>query len=290
MTVLVTGGTGFLGSELASKRRSTGGATAATFHSHPGNAPGVLWHHLDLRDPHRLDAVLDAVAPDLVINSSSGETDWAITADGPVRLAATTARRGIHLVHVSSDSVFSGAGSPPYDETALPDPVTPYGGAKATAETAVRLLHPDAVVARASLIIGDGGSSHERVVHELATSRREGFLFRDDLRCPVHVTDLAAALWELAASDATGVLHLAGADVASRYEFGTLIARRDGIDPALLPVGRRVDSPFLGALDLRLDSTAAQRRLRTRLRGAREFLRTGSGPATAEEGLGGAPA
>ncbi|MFE6462241.1 SDR family oxidoreductase [Streptomyces cinereoruber] len=289
MTALIIGATGFLGSELVRQGHSAGRTTAATFHSRPGNAPGVLWHHLDLRDPQQLDAILDAVAPELVINASSGEDDWATTADGPVRLAATTAQRGIRLVHVSSDSVFSGADSP-YDETTLPDPVTPYGGAKAAAETAVRLLHPDAVVARTSLIIGDGGSSHERVVHELAAGTREGVLFRDDVRCPVHVTDLAAALWELAASDATGVFHLAGSDVVSRYELGTLIARRDGIDPALLPAGRRVDSPFPGALDVRLDSTATQRRLHTQLRGAREFIRTGPGSAAAGEGLGGAPA
>ncbi|RSS40807.1 sugar nucleotide-binding protein [Streptomyces sp. WAC08241] len=288
MTILIIGATGFLGSELVRQGCSAGRATAATFRSCPGNVPGVLWHHLDLRDPLQLDAVLDAVAPELVINASSGEADWATTADGPVRLAATTARRGIRLVHVSSDSVFSGADSP-YDETALPDPVTPYGGAKAAAETAVRLLHPDAVVARTSLIIGDGGSSHERIVHELATGTREGVLFRDDVRCPVHVADLAAALWELAASGATGVFHLAGPDAVSRYELGILIARRDGIDPALLPAGRRVDSPFPGALDVRLENTATQRRLRTRLRGAREFLRTGPGPTAAGEGPDDAP-
>ncbi|MFE0777786.1 SDR family oxidoreductase [Streptomyces sp. NPDC058861] len=289
MTVLIIGATGFLGSELVRQGRSAGRATDATFHSRPGNVPSALWHHLDLRDPQQLDAVLDAVVPVLVINASSGEADWATTADGPVRLAAATARRGIRLMHVSSDSVFSGADSP-YNETALPDPVTPYGGAKAAPETTVRLLHSDAVIARTSLIIGDGGSSHERVVHELAAGTRKGFLFRDDVRCPVHIADLAAALWELAASDATGVSHLAGPDAVSRYELGTLIARRDGIDPALLPAGRRVDSPFPGALDVRLDSTVTQRRLHTRLRGAREFLRTGPGSAAAGEGLGGAPA
>ncbi|CAL9325754.1 hypothetical protein SUDANB180_00174 [Streptomyces sp. enrichment culture] len=67
-------------------------------------------------------------------------------------------------MHVSSDDVFSGASRSPYDETALPDPVTPYGAAKAAAETAVRLLHPGAVVAHTSLIIGDGGSAHEQLL------------------------------------------------------------------------------------------------------------------------------
>lgn len=170
---------------------------AATFHSRPHTPPDVPWHRLDLRDAERIEAILDTVAPSVVINASIGGADWAVTADGAVRLAKTTARRGIRLVHVSSDAIFSGT-DVQYDVTALPDPITPYDAAKATAETAVRLLHPTPVVARTSLIIGDGASAHERIVHELAAGTREGTLFTDDIRCPVHVSDLAAALWELA--------------------------------------------------------------------------------------------
>lgn len=177
-------------------------------------------------------------------------------------------------MHVSSDAIFSGA-DVHYDESALPDPVTPYGAAKAAAETAVCLLHPGAAVARTSLIIGDGGSAHERTVHELASGTREGVLFTDDVRCPVHVSGLAAALWEFALTDATGVFHLAGPDAVSRFTLGILVARRDGLDPALLPADRRADSSLPGALDVRLDSRATQRRLSTPIRGVREFLKTG---------------
>lgn len=271
MTVLIIGASGFLGTELVRQATSAGRPVAATFHSRPRVLPDVPWHRLDLRDAERIEAVLDTVAPSVVINASSGDADWAVTADGAVRLAKATARQGIRLVHVSSDAVFSGT-DVRYDETALPDPITPYGAAKATAETAVRLLHPTPVVARTSLIIGDGGSAHERIVHELAAGSREGTLFTDDTRCPVHVSDLAAALWELATADMAGVFHLAGPDALSRHALGILIARRDGIDPTLLPAGRRTDTDLPGALDVRLDSRASQRRLSTRLRGAREFL------------------
>ncbi|MFE1908132.1 SDR family oxidoreductase [Streptomyces gardneri] len=271
MTALIIGASGFLGTELVRQAISAGRPTAATFNSRPGELPDASWHRLDLRDNEQIEAILDRVAPDLVINASSGDADWTVTADGSVRLAEVSARRGIRLVHVSSDAVFSGA-DVHYVETALPDPITPYGAAKAAAETVVRLLHPTAVVARTSLIIGDGGSAHEKTVRELAAGTREGVLFTDDIRCPVHVTDLAAALWELAASEAAGVFHLAGADAVSRYSLGVLLARRDGLDPALLPAGRRADSRLPGALDVRLDSRATQKRLSTRLRGAREFL------------------
>ncbi|MEU2354350.1 sugar nucleotide-binding protein [Streptomyces misionensis] len=273
MTVLIIGGSGYLGAELVRQAVSAGLHPAATFHSRPGDDDGTTWHHLDLRDPLRLEEVLDTVAPAVVINATSSGADWAVTADGGIRLAQAAADRGIRLVHVSSDAVFSGTGRDCYDESCLPDPLTPYGAAKAAAETAVRLLCPHtAAIARTSLIIGNGRSEHERLVHTLADGTRQGALFTDDIRCPVHVTDLAAALWEIAQSDAAGVFHLAGPDALSRYELGELIARRDGLDLARLPSARRSDTGLPGGLNVRLDSRTTQRRLRTRLRGAREFL------------------
>src|SRR4029078_9338736 len=110
------------------------------------------------------------------------------------------------------------------------------------------------------------------MVQALVAGTRRGVLFTDDIRCPVHVEDLASALRELAMSDQAVMFHLAGADALSRHELGVLIAGRDGLDATRLPAGLRADTPMPGAMDVRLDSSATQRRLRTRLRGAREFL------------------
>ncbi|MFI6063465.1 SDR family oxidoreductase [Streptomyces sp. NPDC051286] len=271
MTVLIVGGSGFLGAELRRQAALAGHPTAATYATRPGSAAGVTWHALDLRDPGRVDATLAEVRPRVVVNASSGGPDWAVTAEGPVRLAMAAAKCGSRLVHVSSDAVFSGS-RVRYEESCLPDPVTPYGAAKAAAETGVLLVHPGAVVARTSLIIGDGQSAHERAVYELATGARTGALFTDDIRCPVHVVDLAAALLELALADASGIHHLGGSEALSRHELGLLIARRDGLDETRLPTGLRAHSALRGPLDVRLDSRATQRRLRTTLRGARQFL------------------
>ncbi|MFI2259291.1 SDR family oxidoreductase [Streptomyces tubercidicus] len=274
MKILIIGGSGFLGTELVRQTTAAGWETAATYCSRPSSVPGASWHHLDLRAAGHVDEVLAATAPDAVINATSGESDWAVTADGSVRVAMAAAKGGCRLVHVSSDAVFSGSRIH-YDEACLPDPVTPYGAAKGAAETAVRLLAPAAAVVRTSLIIGHGGSVHERMVHDLADGTRDGVLFTDDIRCPVHVEDLASGLRELAVSDRAGMFHLAGADALSRHELGVLLARRDGLDAAQLPAGRRADTPIPGALDVRLDSSATQRHLQTRLRGAREFLSAG---------------
>ncbi|MFI8963039.1 SDR family oxidoreductase [Streptomyces sp. NPDC053493] len=271
MTVLIVGGSGFLGTELIRQAKAAGHTTVATYATRPGEASPTAWHRLDLREAGQPEAAVAEVRPQLILSVSSGGADWAVTAEGPIRLAMAAARHGIRLVHVSSDAVFSGA-QVHYDESCLPDPVTPYGAAKAAAETGVLVLHPAAVVVRTSLIIGHGRSAHEKAVHDLAAGGRDGALFTDDIRCPVHVSDLATALLEVAASEAAGVHHLAGPNAVSRYELGVLIAQRNGLDPSRLPKGLRAESPLPGALDVRLDSTATQRILRTTLRGARRFV------------------
>ncbi|MET8590485.1 sugar nucleotide-binding protein [Streptomyces sp. NPDC005078] len=271
MTVLIVGGSGFLGTELVRQASAAGHLTAATFATRPGSSPEATWYDLDLRDGDRVEEVVASLAPCLVINASSGSANWAVTAEGPVRLAMTAAKHNCRLVHVSSDAVFSGT-RVHYDESCLPDPVTPYGAAKAAAETGIRLLAPDAAIARTSLIIGGIQSEHVRLVHDLATGCRTGSLFTDDIRCPVHVGDLAAALLELASTDGRGIHHLAGPDAVSRHGLGVLIAQRDGLDASRLPEGLRVATAVPGALDVRLDSRATQVKLRTRLRGVHEFL------------------
>lgn len=103
MTVLIVGGSGFLGAELLRRAGARGWGVAATFWSRPGDPAVAAWHQLDVRDAARVEAVLTAVAPHTVIDVSSGGADWAVTAEG------------------------SGGSRVHYDESCAPDPVTPYG-------------------------------------------------------------------------------------------------------------------------------------------------------------------
>ncbi|MQA24601.1 MAG: sugar nucleotide-binding protein [Micromonosporaceae bacterium] len=287
--LLVTGASGFLGAETARLALEAGWTVIGTFRSAPSDVEDVEWRQLDVADRDAVRKLVAGARPDAVVHtataawrwcSASTRTvgrsydDWRVTADGAAHVALAAADAGARLAHVSSDAMFSGRCAP-YDETALPDPVNRYGAAKAAAETAVRAIAPGAAVVRTSLILGDGRSKHERHVLDLVAGRASGTLFTDELRCPVHVADLAAALLELSGGAYAGVLNVAGADALSRHELGMLIAAREGLDAALVPAGHSAELGAPRPTDTRLDIARARRVLSVRLRGAREFLAAG---------------
>ncbi len=256
MRLLVTGAAGLLGRELL---RTAGHEVIPAYHSQV--VPGGV--QLDVRRRDAVRDVIRSVRPDGIIHTAYKQDDWRTTAHGAVNVALEA--DGARLVFVSSDAVF-GPREAAYTEHELPCPITPYGAAKAAAETAIRAITPGAVIARTSLIIGsDGHSEEEQRVRRLAAGE-PGAFYTGNIRCPVHVSDLASALLELLVSDVIGVTHVAGPEALSRFDLGRLIAIRDGIDPQALPSAPGTPS------DIRLDSRGTQDVLKTRLRPASEFL------------------
>jgi dTDP-4-dehydrorhamnose reductase len=186
---------------------------------------------------------------------------WEITVDGAENVALVAGAVDARLVHLSTDVVFDGRKGAPYVETDRLCPVTDYGRAKAEAERRVLAACSDALVVRTSLIVGGPGFPPSK--HEHAALDPSLTFYEDEIRCPVQVADLAAALLELAELDLGGVLHVAGADALSRAELAELAAGR--------PV-RRAPAPAGRPLDCSLDSSRARELLRTELRGARTVL------------------
>jgi dTDP-4-dehydrorhamnose reductase len=137
--------------------------------------------------------------------------------------------------------------------------VIAYGRAKADAERRVAMAHPGALVVRTSLIYGGAEPSK----HELAARSRVYPFHTNEIRCPVQVGDLAAALLELAAAGVAGPLHVAGADAVSRARFAELVTGG--------PVAT-AEAPSDRPLDCSLDSSRARAMIRTRLRGVEEVL------------------
>lgn len=171
---------------------------------------------------------------------------------------------------MSTDAVFASRDEE-YREEEPPSPVTPYGAAKAAAETAVSAIDQRAAIVRTSLIVGsDGNTPRESAVHEAVADPASRVFYTDEIRSPVARDDLAAAVWEIATSDRSGVHHVAGPESVSQYELAILIARRDGLDAERIRPAPRGARP--GAAVIKLDCTATQAAVQTRLRGASEFL------------------
>ena len=251
-SLLVTGGSGYLGRELL--RRSPGAVGAS-------RGAGL---RLDVRDAAAVRTALDSLRPAAVIHTAYRQDDRATTLDGAVAVAEAAAAVGARLIHLSSDLVFDGEQDAPYAEEDEPNPITRYGRDKADAERAVLEAHPGALVVRTSLLYGGA----EPGPQERMAADPEAVFFTDEVRSPVHVGDLAAALLELAGGDLTGILHAAGADALSRFELARLLAPH----PERVRGATLAEAGPLRPRNCSLSSARAGELLRTRLRGAREVL------------------
>ena len=248
--LLVTGATGYLGRELVRRARAVGWE--------------LQTERVDVRDAAAVDALAARFRPDAVVHTAYRQDPpdaWSTNVDGSENVAQAARDAGARLVHVSTDVVFDGRKGAPYAEEAERTPLTDYGRTKAEAERRVAAVHPDALIVRTSLIVGGPGAEPSK--HELAAEDETKEFFTNELRSPVQVGDLAAALLELAVLDLAGPLHVAGAEGISRHELAELVVGQPR---------RGVPGPTTRPLDCRLDSTRARAFLRTRLRGVREVF------------------
>jgi dTDP-4-dehydrorhamnose reductase len=289
MKILVTGAAGFLGRHVCQRAIGMGHTVVGTYRSAPASVRFVEWVPADVTDATAVDALIEAARPDAIVHTaiavagslvpSAAETSWITNAVAPVHIARASTRHGIRLVHISSDAVHRGR-EEPYGDRVPPDPIYSYGAAKAAAELGVATIAPQAVMMRVPPIMSEGGShdglaNRERFMLDLASSRADGVLFTDEIRCPIAVDDLAAACLELAGNEITGLLNVAGADAMSLYEIGRLLVAKHGGDPDALPAGTHESAGATRPGRVVLDTARARAVLSTRLRGLREVY-TGS--------------
>jgi dTDP-4-dehydrorhamnose reductase len=173
---------------------------------------------------------------------------WTINVEGARNLLAQTVPRGIRLVHLSVDLVFSGDRPGGYTEESPTDPVTVYGKTMAAAEQLILEADPAACVLRISLPMGVSLNGHAGAI-DWITSRfkksRPATLYLDEIRTPTY-TDCMNALYEvMLGGPFRGIYHAGGPRRLSLYQIAQVINRVGGYDPGLLHgIPRREAGPI----------------------------------------------
>lgn len=224
---LVTGARGQLGSDLL---RVLDGQ----------DVTGLGRAELDVTD---LAAVRDAIAGfDVVVNAAAytavdaAETDVegarAGNEVGPANLARACQESGAVLVHVSTDYVFDGTATEPYDEDAPTGPRSVYGETKLAGERAVLASGARAYIVRTAWVYGQTGGNFVKTMARLEKAHETVSVVDDQRGSPTWSRHLAGALVELATSDAPGgIYHCTGGGDTTWFGFTQAIFAELGADP-----------------------------------------------------------
>ncbi|HXR56112.1 MAG TPA: dTDP-4-dehydrorhamnose reductase [Casimicrobiaceae bacterium] len=238
-TILLTGARGQLGRELAFALRGVGDVVACDRAT------------LDLGDADRIVDVVRRSRPHVIVNAGAytavdraeRERDRAfvVNADAPRVLAEEAKRANAILVHYSTDYVFDGAATTPYDESAPPHPLNVYGESKLAGELAIAASGASSIVLRTSWVYGREGQNFLVTMQKLAASRTEINVVDDQIGVPNWtrwLADTTAAIlgrdrtW---LADRTGLYHLCALGRASWYDFAHEILR-DRADVRVTPI------------------------------------------------------
>lgn len=139
----------------------------------------------------------------------------------PALLGLFAANANMRLIHLSTDYVFDGNASAPYQEDHAPAPKNVYGITKAEGEQRLLALVPDACVIRTSWLFGKGGKNFAASMLEKMKTQEEVHVVTDQRGKPTYVDDLAAVI--LKALNWSGIYHVAGSGEASRFQFAEAI-------------------------------------------------------------------
>ena len=275
MKILITGGKGQLGSELAgilADMRSEIGPVPDVY-----QAAEVVSIDIDMFDLSSEEAVKlfedshRAEPFDLIINCAAMtnvddcETDKEAAYKGnavaPGNIARFAERQGAKLIHISTDYVFEGNSKTPYTEEDTPAPATEYGKTKLLGEQYVKEACSRAFIVRTSWLYGRTGNNFVKTIRKLASENKRITIVCDQVGNPTSANDLAHHLLKIGAGEDYGLYHVTGAGICSWYEFAAEIVRLSNIPCEVVPVTtkeypRPAPRPSYSAMDhIRLRAT-----------------------------------
>jgi dTDP-4-dehydrorhamnose reductase len=232
MRVLIIGATGMLGKALM---RVWAGDEVV----------GLGRADADIRVPEQVEAQVRRVRPDWIILSAAHtdvdgcelnpELAQAVNTQGAVNVAKAGASSGAKLLFVSTDYVFDGKNTAPYEVDQIRNPINSYGRSKAEAETKILEILPHACIVRTSWLFGPGGKCFPDTILKLAATRPQIEVVDDQRGSPTYTDDLARAIVQLCRAGAEGIIHCTNSGECTWYEFASEVIRQSGLPTTILP-------------------------------------------------------
>ncbi len=225
---------------------------------------------LDISDQDRVNEVLMAQLPGLVINAAAytavdkaeteQETAYAVNDLGSEYLAKACKKIRAKLIHISTDFVFDGTNTLPYQTDDKPNPINVYGASKLAGDIKINnILGEQAIIIRTAWVYSAHGNNFVKTMLKLMSEKDQLGIVYDQVGTPTWAKGLAQMIWALIdkinkvegkklecsreailnLSSTTTLLHWTDAGVASWYDFAVAIqelAIEKGLLEQVIPI------------------------------------------------------
>ena len=232
MRILIFGSTGMLGKALMRRWSAD-------------HVIGLGSAQADVRNPDQVERAVSEAQPDwIVLAAAYTDVDGcelnptlasSVNTHGAANVAQAAARAGARLLFISTDYVFDGEKTAPYEVSDTRNPINEYGRSKAEAEQRILQLLPQACMVRTSWLFGAGGKCFPDTILKAASSRSEIDVVNDQRGCPTYTLDLAQSIIWLCRSNAQGIVHCTNRGDCTWFDFATEILRQAGAKTLVRP-------------------------------------------------------
>ena len=234
MRVLVTGVKGQLGYDVTNELAGRG---------HEGI--GVDIQEMDITDAASVEKVITEAAPDAVIHcaaytavdAAEDNVDLCrrVNAGGTENIARVCKALNCKMMYISTDYVFNGQGTRPWEPDDKREPLNVYGQTKYEGELAVETLEKFFLV-RIAWVFGVNGKNFIKTMLNLGKTRDHLTVVADQIGSPTYTYDLARLLVDMIETDKYGRYHATNEGLCSWYEFACEIFKQAGMNVTVSPV------------------------------------------------------
>ena len=235
MKVLVAGGKGLLGSNIAPVLKERFDLTICDIDTWDIADPAAGKAHIE---KYRPDALMNLAAITDVDGCEDVKKELAERVNGyaPGVLARICREEGVRFLHFSTDYVFDGKKTLPYKEDDETNPLSVYGATKLKGEQEALRNDPNCLIVRGQWLYGEGGENFITKVVRIARKTGSLNVVNDQHGSPTYTRDLAEPLAALIEKGKPGIYHLANSGHCTWFDFASEIFSLLDLNVTLTPV------------------------------------------------------